>query len=74
MQADEELQVAPGKTSFIRLNLIYLPLQATWDEELDLDELEFLLANLIANNFIKGYISHEQRILALAKDPFPQLA
>ena len=52
--------------------LIYRPLQKEWDQELDLDELEFLLANLISQGLIKGYISHEQRILVLAPDAFPE--
>lgn len=63
-----------GKSTFIQLNLLFLPLRTEWDTELDLDELEFLLANLIANGFIKGYISHEKRMLVLAKDPFPPLS
>ena len=43
-----------------------------WDPQLDLDELECLLANQIYLGFIKGYISHEKRLMVLAKDrPFP---
>jgi hypothetical protein len=54
--------------------MIYLPLQSTWDTELDLDELEFLLANLIANSLIKGYISHDLRMLVLPlNDAFPDV-
>ena len=56
--------------SQIDLNLLFVPL-TKWDEDLDLDDLQCLLANLIANNLIKGYISHEHRILALSKDAFP---
>ena len=39
-----------------------------WDPELDMDELECVLANLIAMGYIKGYISHEQNVLVLAKE------
>lgn len=43
-----------------------------WDQMLDMDELECILANLIYMGLIKGYISHENRLLVLAKqDPFP---
>lgn len=62
-----------NKTNHINLKLIYRPLQEKWDSELDLDELEFLLSNLIYNQMIKGYISHEQRILVLSNDAFPEL-
>ena len=41
-------------------------------EGLSLDEIECIVANLIYNQYIKGYISHEKRILVLSKnDPFP---
>ena len=60
-----------GKDRLIDLNLLYVPLRE-WDNELDLDELQCLLANLIANSLIKGYISHERRILVLSKDAFPE--
>ena len=40
--------------------------------ELDLDEMECILANLIFQNKIKGYISHQKRFLIVSKaDPFP---
>ena len=64
-----ELQIQ-GKGTYINLNLLFVPL-LQWDEELDLDELQCLLANLIANQLIKGYISHEKRILVLSNDAFP---
>lgn len=31
-----------------------------WDPDLDMDELECILANLISIGYIKGYISHEK--------------
>eukprot|EP00347_Sterkiella_histriomuscorum_P001298 403372576 len=44
-----------------------------WDQELDLDELECILANQIYLGYLKGYIMHDKRILVLGKksDPFP---
>lgn len=65
-----ELQVL-NNVNFIDLNLLFVPLKK-WDDELDLDELQCLLANLIASSLIKGYISHERRILVLSKDAFPE--
>ena len=59
-----------GNANFIKLDLLFVPL-LKWDEELDKDELQCLLANLIAAQLIKGYLSHEQRILVLSKDAFP---
>lgn len=38
-----------------------------WDQELDMDELECILANLISIGYIKGYISHEKSVLVMAK-------
>jgi hypothetical protein len=39
---------------------------------MDLDELECLLANQIYLGYVKGYISHESRMMVLGKaDPFP---
>lgn len=39
---------------------------------IDLDEIECILANLIYRGFIRGYLSHNQRMLVLSKrDPFP---
>lgn len=48
VKSDESIQTNK-KPSQIDLNYIYYPLQRDWDNELDLDELEFLLSNLIAN-------------------------
>lgn len=42
--------------------------------EMQRDEIECILANLIFNNYIKGYISHKVGYLVLSKkDPFPTL-
>jgi len=43
--------------------------------DIDLDEIECILANLIFRGYVKGYISHAKRILVLSKkDPFPKSA
>lgn len=40
--------------------------------EIDLDEVECILSNLIFRGYMRGYISHSNRILVLSKkDPFP---
>ncbi|KAI8352585.1 hypothetical protein B0O80DRAFT_499294 [Mortierella sp. GBAus27b] len=40
----------------------------------DDDEVECMLANMIYKGYIRGYISHEKRVLVLSqKDPFPGL-
>lgn len=39
---------------------------------MDLDEIECILANLIYQGLIRGYLSHAKRTLVLSKrDPFP---
>jgi nuclear mRNA export protein PCID2/THP1 len=58
-----------------RINLVHyqIALQTT-GEELSMEEIECLLANLIYQNRIKGYISHEKKFLILSKaDPFPNI-
>jgi len=43
-------------------------------ETSDLDEVECIVANMIAQKRVVGAISHNHRILALSqKNPFPQL-
>ena len=40
-----------------------------------LDEAECITAGMIFRGFVRGYISHEKRMVVLAaKDPFPSLA
>jgi len=42
------------------------------NEKVSLDEIECIIANLIFNGHIKGYISHKLRMLVLSKaNPFP---
>lgn len=42
--------------------------------ELDIDEVECVAANLIFRKYVKGYISHKNKVMVVAKaDPFPPL-
>lgn len=42
--------------------------------EVDLDEVETIVANLIFRGYVKGYISHSKKVLVLSKAaPFPLL-
>jgi len=42
---------------------------------MELDEVECILANLIFRGYIRGYISHTNRVLVLSKsNPFPTSA
>ncbi len=41
-------------------------------KDMEMDEIECILANLIFHNKVKGYISHQKRVLVVSKtDPFP---
>lgn len=45
------------------------------EEDTSLDQIECLLANLIFQGKVKGYMSHQKRMLILSKvDPFPSKA
>ncbi len=62
-----------GKTQ-LPLNGFLTCLRAA-GEDVDADELECLMANLIANGLVKGYVSHEHRMLVVRKEnPFPSVA
>jgi hypothetical protein len=57
-----------------KLNLLIFQkvLKDFLDEDIDLDEIECILSNLIFQNKLKGYISHQRRFLIVSKnDPFP---
>ncbi|KAF9196403.1 COP9 signalosome (CSN) subunit [Haplosporangium sp. Z 11] len=42
--------------------------------KVDEDEVECMLANMIYKGYIRGYLSHEKKVLVLSnKDPFPSL-
>ena len=70
---DTSLQHTEGKPNNIHLDLIHKPL-LDWDSNLELDELEFLLANLVESKLLAGYISHSHQLLVLGKTPFPELS
>ena len=69
---DASLQHTEGKPNNIHLDLIHKPL-LEWDSNLELDELEFLIANLVESRLLAGYISHSHQLLVLGKTPFPEL-
>ena len=60
-------------TSQTRLRMSLFKAALTWlGEDIDLDEVECIIANLIYEGKIKGYISHERRTLIISKtEPFP---
>jgi len=59
-----------GKSQ-LKLDLILHSLSFL-DTPMDVDEVECILANLIFRGYVKGYISHTNRVLVLSKrDPFP---
>lgn len=65
--------VLKGKESRLSIDLVFQLHQAIDPAaDVDIDEIECLLANLIFKGNIRGYIAHEKRILVLSKDnPFP---
>jgi hypothetical protein len=65
-----------GITESTRINLASFENAMNWmDEDVDLDEIECILANLIFSGKIKGYLSHQKRYLIVSKgDPFPSAA
>ena len=60
-------------TQSTRLSIEEFKKAMTWlGEDVDLDEIECILANLIFDKKVKGYLSHGKRILVVGKsDPFP---
>ena len=64
----QAMNTSTSSSNHTSLNLLEI-------ENTDLDEIECLLSNLIFQNRMKGYISHEKRFLILSKvDPFPSSA
>lgn len=56
------------------MNVLVVSLQMIEDPEIDLDETHCILANLIHDGKVKGYISLSHQKLVLSKiDPFPKL-
>ncbi|KAL9190997.1 hypothetical protein ACHAXT_000703 [Thalassiosira profunda] len=56
-----------------QIRLEYIAKSFKWlGMPIDLDEVECILANLIFKQYIRGYLSHEKRVLVLSKkEPFP---
>ena len=63
-------------TESTRINLASFESAMQWmGEDVDLDEIECILANLIFQGKIKGYLSHQKRYLIVSKgEPFPSAA
>eukprot|EP00042_Codosiga_hollandica_P002626 m.11994 g.11994 ORF g.11994 m.11994 type:complete len:405 (+) comp16971_c0_seq1:89-1303(+) len=56
----------------IKLGAFLTALRFTHEEDVDLDEVECIVANLIFQKQIKGYIAHDKKVLVVAKtDAFP---
>jgi nuclear mRNA export protein PCID2/THP1 len=63
----------PNKASQIPLSLFQLAL-AMQGIEMDMDEVECVVANLIYRKYIRGYLSHQHKVAVVAKaSPFPPL-
>ncbi|PSC74505.1 PCI domain-containing 2 [Micractinium conductrix] len=66
-------QLEPEKRTQIPLLQFQMAL-AMQGVELDIDEVECVAANLIFRKYVKGYISHKNKVMVVAKaDPFPPL-
>ncbi|KAK9274629.1 hypothetical protein L1049_021880 [Liquidambar formosana] len=66
-------QKDPSKAHQVKLEVIVKALQ--WLEmDMDIDEVECIMAILIYKNLVKGYFAHKSKVLVLSKqDPFPKL-
>ncbi|KAG6770473.1 hypothetical protein POTOM_026156 [Populus tomentosa] len=63
----------PSKAHQMKLEVIVKALK--WLEiDMDLDEVECIVAILIYKNLVKGYFAHKSKVVVLSKqDPFPKL-
>jgi hypothetical protein len=49
-------------------------LQLVTGQPTDMDEVECILTNLIFKGYVKGYMSHQKKILVVSKaQPFPPI-
>ncbi|KAL0903119.1 hypothetical protein M5K25_027473 [Dendrobium thyrsiflorum] len=66
-------QKDPSKAHQIKLDLIVKALK--WLQvDMDVDEVECIMAILIYKNLMKGYFAHKSKVVVLSKqDPFPKL-
>lgn len=67
-------QKDPGRAHQVKMDCVLKALK--WlNIEMDIDEVECIMAILIYRNYIKGYFSHKSKVVVLSKqDPFPALA
>ena len=66
-------ELEPAKANQLALSKFQIALKFC-GADVDVDEVECIVANLIFRKFIKGYISHKNRVVVLSKiDPFPSL-
>ncbi|GAB4853803.1 Enhanced ethylene response protein 5 [Ancistrocladus abbreviatus] len=63
----------PSKAHLVKLEIIVRALK--WLEiDMDVDEVECIMAILIYKNLVKGYFAHKSKVVVLSKqDPFPKL-
>merc|ERR1712130_655704 len=61
-----------GKKNQLRLNMLLAALNMN-GIEMDMDELECVLANLIYEGAIKGYIAHKRCVVVSKQNPFPKM-
>ncbi|PIA64361.1 hypothetical protein AQUCO_00100085v1 [Aquilegia coerulea] len=66
-------QKDPSKAHQVKLDVIVKALR--WLEmDMDVDEVECIMAILIYKNLMKGYFAHKSKVVVLSKqDPFPKL-
>ncbi|KAG6662059.1 enhanced ethylene response protein 5 [Carya illinoinensis] len=66
-------QKDPNKAHQVKLEVIVKALK--WLEmDMDVDEVECIMAILIYKNLVKGYFAHKSKVVVLSKqDPFPKL-
>ncbi|XP_010242194.1 PREDICTED: enhanced ethylene response protein 5 [Nelumbo nucifera] len=66
-------QKDPSKAHQVKLEVIVKALK--WLEmNMDVDEVECIMAILIYKNLVKGYFAHKSKVVVLSKqDPFPKL-
>ncbi|XP_015889185.2 enhanced ethylene response protein 5 [Ziziphus jujuba] len=66
-------QKDPSKAHQLKLEVIVKALK--WLEmDMDVDEVECIVAILIYKNLVKGYFAHKSKVVVLSKqDPFPKL-
>ncbi|KAI8616173.1 hypothetical protein BC830DRAFT_1063678 [Chytriomyces sp. MP71] len=63
------------KTTRLELRDVLTAVHVAGCTDVDMDEIECMVANLIDKGFVKGYISHERLMLVLSpKDAFPALS